>query len=63
MVAMSGAIIPDPFAIPEIVVRTPPISAVAVAPLGKVSVHRLARQPVQHAAELGGVERFADHAG
>ena len=43
MVAMSGAIMPEPLAIPAIVTGTPSISAVAAAPLGKVSVVMIAR--------------------
>ena len=43
IVAMSGAIMPAPLAMPLIVTGTPPISAVAVASLGKVSVVMMAR--------------------
>ncbi len=43
MVAMSGAIMPAPFAMPEMRTRTPPISASAVATFGKVSVVMMAR--------------------
>ena len=42
MVAMSGAIMPDPLAIPLIVTFTPSIIAVAVAALAKVSVVMMA---------------------
>ncbi len=38
MVAMSGAIMPEPLAMPEIRTLTPSISHSAVEPLGKVSV-------------------------
>ena len=76
MVAMSGAIMPAPLAMPLIVTSTSPIFALAVATLGKVSVVMIAlaassqpsgralrRQLVQHALEFAGVERFADHPG
>ena len=43
MVAISGAIIPAPLAMPLIVTDTPPISQVAVATFGKVSVVIIAR--------------------
>ena len=43
MVAMSGAIMPAPLAMPEMRTRTPPISASAVATLGNVSVVMMAR--------------------
>ena len=43
MVAMSGAIMPEPFAMPAMVTAAPSISAVAKAPLGKVSVVMIAR--------------------
>ncbi len=42
MVAMSGAIMPAPLAMPLIVTATPPIFAVRVATLGKVSVVMIA---------------------
>ena len=38
IVAMSGAIMPEPLAIPASVTGAPSIVAVATAPLGKVSV-------------------------
>ena len=40
---MSGAIIPDPFAIPAILTALPFTVTVAVAPLAKVSVVMMAR--------------------
>ncbi len=43
MVAMSGAIMPEPLAMPLSVTVWPPISACRVAPLGKVSVVMIAR--------------------
>ncbi len=43
MVAMSGAIMPAPLAMPLIVTATPPISACAVASFGNVSVVMMAR--------------------
>ena len=43
MVAMSGAIMPAPLAMPLIVTPTPPMVALAVATLGKVSVVMIAR--------------------
>ena len=43
MVAMSGAIIPEPLAIPAMVTGTPSIWHLAAAPLGKVSVVMIAR--------------------
>src|SRR5438876_1160838 len=56
MVAMSGAIMPEPLAKPLSVTGTPSIFALRVAPLGKVSVVRMARaasdQPSVHAAAL-----------
>ncbi len=42
MVAMSGAIMPAPLAMPLIVTSTPPIFALAVATFGKVSVVMIA---------------------
>ncbi len=48
MVAMSGAIMPEPLAIPAIRTRVPPISASATAPLGKVSVVMMARAACSH---------------
>ena len=76
MVAMSGAIMPAPLAMPLMVTVALPSFTVAVATFGKVSVvmialaalHPFARrglcgQRAQHAVEFGGVERFADHAG
>ncbi len=42
IVAMSGAIMPEPLAIPVNVTGTPPISAWRTAPLGKVSVVMIA---------------------
>ena len=43
MVAMSGAIMPEPLAMPAMVTATPSISTLAAAPLGKVSVVMIAR--------------------
>ena len=43
MVAMSGAIMPEPLAMPLMVTRRPAISQPAVASLGKVSVVMMAR--------------------
>ena len=43
IVAMSGAIMPDPFAMPLILTACPSICAVAVAILGNVSVVMMAR--------------------
>jgi hypothetical protein len=43
IVAMSGAIIPDPLMMPVIVTRTSPIIAAVVAALAKVSVVPMAR--------------------
>ncbi len=73
---MSGAIMPEPLAMPEITTGTPSNSTVAVATLAKVSVvmialaasiHGPARQAVGHlggdAGELLRIERFADHPG
>src|SRR5579872_4762521 len=45
MVAMSGAIMPEPLQKPLIVMGTPSILAFRVAPLGKVSVVMMARAP------------------
>ena len=42
MVAILGAIMPEPLAMPAIETSTPPIRAVSVAPLGKVSVVQIA---------------------
>ena len=42
MVAISGAIMPEPLAMPEMVTVLPAISQVALAPLAKVSVVRMA---------------------
>ena len=42
MVAMSGATMPEPLAIPAMVTTTPSISALATAPLAKVSVVMIA---------------------
>ena len=76
MVAMSGAIMPAPLAMPQIVTSALPIRAVAVAPLGNVSVvmialggvlpaagRRAGHQAFHHAVERLGLERLADHAG
>ena len=76
MVAMSGAIMPAPLAIPQMVTVALPSFAVAVAPLGNVSVvmiafaaasHepglRIGDEAVHHAGEGAGIERLADHAG
>ena len=76
MVAMSGAIMPAPLAMPLMVTLVLPILAVAVATFGKgVGGHDRLRggeeaagsgaadQAVHHGGEFGGVERFADHAG
>ena len=54
IVAMSGAIMPLPLAIPLIRTGTPPISAVRVLALGKVSVVMMPRAASSH---LAGVER------
>ncbi len=43
MVAMSGAIMPEPLQMPLILTGTPSISATACAPLAKVSVVMIAR--------------------
>src|SRR6056297_59175 len=40
---MSGAIMPDPLAMPAMVTVSPPISTIRLAPLGKVSVVMMAR--------------------
>jgi hypothetical protein len=45
---MSGAIIPDPFAKPAMVTGTPSMVQVALAPLGKVSVVRIACEALAH---------------
>ena len=76
MVAMSGAIMPAPLAMPLIVTLALPILAVAVATLGKVSVVMMARaasrkspgrarsvRPCITGVEFAGIERLADHAG
>ncbi len=77
IVAMSGAIIPEPLATPLIVTGTPSIIAVAVAALGNVSVVMMARaaeveaRPRAHlsiirskwARQRLGPKRLADHAG
>ena len=76
MVAMSGAIMPAPLAMPLIVTSTPPSRAVRVATFGKVSVVMIALRGVEpavsarallagaeHALELRGIERLADDAG
>ncbi len=76
MVAMSGAIMPAPLAMPLIVTLALPSFTVAVATFGKVSVVMIAlaasiqspgaacsARRAEHAVEFGGVERFADHAG
>ncbi len=76
MVAMSGAIMPAPLAMPQMVTGVPPTRAIAAAPLGKVSVVMIAAaassqlpgaasaaKPIHHAGELAGIERLADHAG
>ena len=75
MVAMSGAIMPAPLAMPLIVTGTPPSLTVAVATFGKVSVVMIARprssiagrgltrERLEHAVEFAGIERLADHAG
>ncbi len=51
MVAMFGAIMPEPLQKPAMRTGTPPIIAVATAPLGKVSVVMIALAP---AAQLSG---------
>ena len=76
MVAMSGAIMPAPLAMPLTVTVALPMRAAAVATLGKVSVVMIAlaaarkspglargHEAVHHRAEFFGVERLADHAG
>ena len=76
MVAMSGAIMPAPLAMPQIVTVASPSFAVAAAPFGKVSVVMMAlaaacqpagpgvgNERVHHAVEGMGVERLADDAG
>src|SRR6266404_3757363 len=50
MVAISGAIIPAPLAMPQIVTEAAPSLAVAVAPLGNVSVVMMALAAVYRAA-------------
>ena len=50
IVAISGAIMPAPLAMPLIVTRTPSISAVRVASFGKVSVVMMARAAAAQAA-------------
>ena len=50
MVAMSGAIMPEPLAMPAIVTGWPAISACAQAPLGKVSVVMIAAAASAHAS-------------
>jgi hypothetical protein len=73
---MSGAIMPAPLAMPLIVTVTPPISAAAgrdlrigvgghdrLGGLEPEIAGRIRGQRVEHAGELGGVERLADHAG
>ena len=76
MVAMSGAIMPAPFAMPlSVTDHAAEIGACAVATLGKVSVVMMARaasprpsalgpdapRHLQHAIEARGVQRLADH--
>ena len=78
IVAMSGAIMPAPLAMPLIVTVTPSMAAWRVASFGKVSVVMIAWAAAaqasapssvrpgaigEHALELGGVEGLADHAG
>jgi hypothetical protein len=75
IVAMSGAIMPAPLAMPLMVTLALPSLTVAVATFGKVSVvmialarpdnrrARLLGEPAEHAVELGRVQRLADHAG
>ena len=76
MVAMSGAIMPAPLAMPLMVTSTPSISALRVASLGKVSVVMMARAASAKASglasrasvakalgDLARIERLADHAG
>ena len=48
MVAMLGSIMPEPLAMPLMVTVTPPITAVADAPLGKVSVVMMPRAAGSH---------------
>ena len=75
MVAMSGAIMPAPLQKPLMATGTPPISAVRVASLGKVSVVMMARardlegvglgrlgEPIEQVRELAGIQRLADDA-
>ena len=61
IVAMSGAIMPEPLAKPAIVTGTPPSSTRAAAPFGKVSVVMIARAARSAAAgaELGRAARRA----
>ena len=76
MVAMSGAIMPAPLAMPQMVTGLPSSRAIAAAPLGKVSVVMIAlaascqasarapaTRPPMTRGELARVERLADHAG
>src|SRR4051812_11282392 len=49
MVAISGAIMPDPLAKPLMVTRVPPMVAVRVHPLGNVSVVMMALAAGSHA--------------
>jgi hypothetical protein len=59
MVAMSGAIMPDPLAMPAMATSAPPIRAVAVAPFGKVSVVMMA---LAASAQISGVLAGANFA-
>ncbi len=43
MVPMSGAIMPEPLAMPPMMTGAPPMRTVRVEPLGKVSVVMIAR--------------------
>ena len=76
MVAMSGATMPEPLAIPASVTGTPWIAAVAIAPLAKVSVVMIAcaaasmpsaRRPAAssstRAVIFSTAQALADHAG
>src|SRR5690606_29211870 len=57
IVAMSGAIIPEPLMIPAIVTVRSPITAVATAPFGKVSVVPMVAAASSH--PHGGAPRAA----
>ena len=75
MVAMSGAIMPEPLAMPLMVTVLPPSFTLTVAALGKVSVvmmalaamvqvrARLGGELRQGIGDEGGIQRLADDAG